>query len=163
MSIILGIDPGKDGAGVVLDGDRVAYVWRTTDTTIPSGKGSKRLYCPHRMLAVLQGAREHGALVAVLERAQPRPGEGTVSAYTSGEGRGLWLGLLTSLGFELVQPHPATWTKVMLRDVPGEGKARAILVAEGCAGLELRRGRERLAHEGIADAYCLARYGQRTR
>jgi len=28
------------------------------------------------------------------------------------------------------------------------------------AGVELRRGRERLAHDGIADAYGLARYAQ---
>ena len=159
--MVLGIDPGKDGAGVLLGHDLdVLLTWRTRDLLVPAGKGGKQLYSPVAMLGQVMAAREHGCRLAMLERAQPRPGEGGMSSYTSGEGRGIWLGLLVACGFEVREPHPATVAATMLRDLPGEGKARAVFLAEQHPGLELRRGRERKPHEGVADAYVLARYGR---
>lgn len=163
MSAILGIDPGKDGALVVLDADgAVVFQERTGDLLVKQEKGAA-LYSPERMLGALMGVRALGCRRSVLERAQPRPKEGGMSSYVSGEGRGLWRGLLAALGFEVLEPHPVTWTKAMLKDLPGEGWTRAVLLAEAAVGLELRRGQERNPHPGLVDAYCLARYGQRER
>jgi hypothetical protein len=47
----------------------------------------------------------------------------------------------------------------VLRDIPGEGKARAIARAAQLPGLNLTPGRRRKAHDGLADAACLALYG----
>ena len=63
-------------------------------------------------------------------------------------------------GSVVLVPSASVWTRTMHRDLPGtDPKARSIYAAEQ-AGVELRRGKERNAHDGIADAYGLARYAQ---
>jgi hypothetical protein len=59
----------------------------------------------------------------------------------------------------VIEPTPQSWQRVILRDIPGEGKARSIARAAQLPGLNLTPGRRRKAHDGLADAACLALYG----
>jgi hypothetical protein len=59
----------------------------------------------------------------------------------------------------VIEPTPQAWQRVVLRDIPGEGKARAVARAAQVAGLDLMPGRRRKPHDGLADATCLAIYG----
>jgi len=166
---ILGLDPGKDGALVVLRGNEALAVVLTdhllvaTEVKRKGGKvGKRRDYSPAAMIEALgRLVSDHGPLEAVLETASIRPGEGGVGALTTGIGWGLWRMALQALSIPTMTPVAASWARVVLRDAPGEGKARAIHVASSrVPGLRLIPERCRVPHTGIADACCLALYGQ---
>lgn len=154
---VLGIDPGKDGALVVL-----------TDVGLGRLKCIRQIltsdlcpdaYIPERMDdAVSAAVSELGVDLAVLERVNTRPGEGRSSAFNFGAGWGLWRGILAGR-VRVIEPTPVAWTKALLRDVPGEGKDRTIAWAAQVLDLNLSPGRKRVPHSGLADAAGLAAYG----
>lgn len=150
---ILGIDPGLDGALVVYALGRIVEQ-RCTRDLCPDG------YVPEQMDGLVgQWCSDHGVTVAVLERVASRPGQGVASMFKLGYGVGLWRGILAGRVQTVIEPTPQAWQKVVLRDIPGEGKARAVGRAAQVAGLDLTPGRRRKPHDGLADATCLAIYG----
>jgi crossover junction endodeoxyribonuclease RuvC len=150
---VLGIDPGLDGALVVVRNGRVVAQCCTRDLC-PDG------YVAERMDALVsEWCGLHLVDVAVLERVSARPGEGVSSSFKFGFGYGLWRGILAGRVQTVIEPTPQAWQKVVLRDIPGEGKARAVARAAQVAGLDLTPGRRRKPHDGLADATCLAIYG----
>lgn len=150
---VLGIDPGLDGALVVVRNGRVVAQCCTRDLC-PDG------YVAERMDALVsEWCGLHLVDVAVLERVSARPGEGVSSTFKFGFGYGLWRGILAGRVQTVIEPTPQAWQKVVLRDIPGEGKARAVARAAQLAGLDLTPGRRRKPHDGLADAACLAIYG----
>ena len=173
--IVLGIDPGKDGALVLLrrsgGGVCVLGTELTDRLLVPcevkrkGGKvGKRRDYLPGSMLAYIREQRETwGEFSAVLETASIRPGEGGVGALTTGIGWGLWRMALQACDVSTVTPAASSWTSAILRDAPGaDSKARAIHVASArVPGLRLIPERCRVPHNGLADAACLALYGLR--
>lgn len=162
--IYIGIDPGKDGAVVVVNEEyEVLDSWLTKEVcTVKVGKGSKREYFDIKMAQVLKRAVEHspGKVLVIIEKQGARPGQGSVSMFSIGLGIGLWRGCIAALGLPLVTVHPRTWHKKILRDVPGEGKGRSILAAQSrFPDFDLTPGRKRKPHDGLADALCLCLYG----
>jgi|TARA_R100001082_G_scaffold48758_1_gene26292 crossover junction endodeoxyribonuclease RuvC len=162
--VVIGIDPGKDGAVVVVNGDyEVLAWWLTKDTcTVKVGKGSKREYFDVKMAQIIREAAEFkpGPILVCMEKQGARPGQGSVSMYSIGLGSGLWRGIVASQGLPLVNVHPRTWAKKILRDVPGQGKGRSILAAQSMfPTFDLTPGRKRKPHDGLADALCIALYG----
>lgn len=150
---VIGIDPGLDGALVVVRNGRVVAQYCTRDLC-PDG------YVAERMDALVsEWCGLHLVDVAVLERVSARPGEGVSSTFKFGFGYGLWRGILAGRVSTVIEPTPQSWQKVVLRDIPGEGKARSIARAAQVAGLDLTPGRRRKPHDGLADATCLAIYG----
>lgn len=153
----LGIDPGKDGALVVIDGaGRCASQVRTRDLLVEGE------YLPEVMADTLRSmVVEYLPAGAALELCAGRAGEGRGSMLTVGKGWGLWRGMLAALGVRTLVPAASRWTR-MLRDVPGEGKARAIAYAAAhVPELELVGPRCRVPHSGLADAACLALYARK--
>lgn len=166
MRRILGIDCGKDGAMVLLflrgsaveDHQAIQFApmvagkqWDAVHTLV-TGE-IRAMHAAHRIDS------------AVLERASTRPGESGRSALTIGMGWGVLLGALSALGIPVTMPTPAKWMGVMLADMPGEDKDRAIaLCQQRVPGLDLctgPTGRKRQPHTGLADACGLALYGAR--
>lgn len=145
--IFLGIDPGKSGAVGVLIGEKF-FVYPTPVI----GKdydicGMKYLLAPY----VQDGA------FCVLERAQAMPKQGSVSMFEFGRGYGIWLGILACLGIQFQIVHARVWTRQMLEGAPGEGKERAVHVAQN-----LFSWRPKLKKEWqYADAILLAEYAKR--
>ena len=162
--ICVGIDPGKDGAVVAVNEDFEVVGWWLTkdDCTVRIGKGSKREYFDVRMAQILKelSEMEPGKVHVVIEKQQARPGQGGTSMFSIGLGIGLWRGCIASAGLPLITVHPKTWQKRVLRDVPGDGKGRSILAAQGrFPTFDLAPGRKRKPHDGLADALCLCLYG----
>lgn len=154
MSRVLGIDPGRDGAGVLLDGRSVISWWLTAD--LLPGKG----YDADALAGRLRSTHAaHRIDLVVLELYAGRPGEGRGSGMTIGVGWGIWRGAAAGLGIPVITPASSSWTRTLFRDVQGEGKERSIAVA-GTLDLDLTPGRRRKPHDGLADAACLSLYGQ---
>lgn len=151
----LGIDPGRDGAAVLLDDGRVLVAQRTSAIT-----GGEKWH-EGGAVAVATWLRsvhaEHRIGIAALELYAGRPGEGRGSALTVGVGWGVWYGALLGLGVEVRTPSSAAWTREMFAGVQGEGKGRSVALCRmRLPDLDLTPGRTRKAHDGLADAGCLA-------
>lgn len=105
----------------------------------------------------------HSARV-VIERAQAMTKngvkQGVSSSFLFGMGYGIWIGVIGALGIPYVTVRPIDWTKRLLKGVPGEGKARSILLAsQTFPGIDLVPPGCRKPRDGRADAACLAYYG----
>ncbi len=112
---VLGIDPGKDGAAVVL---RPAGVHGVLAAELLCGQSWEAAHSE-----VTRWVRQVHATwtldLVVLERVGGRPGEGATSARTMGIGWGLWLGAVSTLGVPVLFPTPQRWQKALLSDLAG--------------------------------------------
>ena len=160
--LIVGIDPGKKGAIVALEcsGRPSAVEWTAADHPqegYTAGKG----YNVRAMVQALSDCAELGEVgLVVLERQQARPIEGRSSILSTGYGWGLWAGIVAGLGLPLLEVTSQRWTRRVLAGVPGDGKGRSVAVCGArLPGMPLTWGRRRKAHDGLADAACLALYG----
>ena len=157
---ILGIDPGKDGALVLLRGREVLAAVRTSELI-----GTAKWQAAHPLATgwLRSAHAAHRIDLAVLELAAGRPGEGRGSALTTGIGWGLWLGAVSALGIPVRTPASASWTAAMFKGIAGEGKERSVSLAmQELPDLDLMPGpRMWRPHDGLADAACLAMWGER--
>lgn len=159
---IIGIDPGKDGFVCQLTDDLQRF-WPTP--TILIGKGGKREYDVTSMRCILTAASPD---LIVLEKQQAMPTElhgrkqGTASSFSTGYGYGLWVGLISGLGYRSIIIHPRTWQAKLHRDIPGDSTKGRSIIACGrlFPGVDLRATeRCRTPHDGKADSLLLAYYG----
>ena len=165
---ILGIDPGKNGFICLINENGFIEAWPTPTLKI-SKKGNKRGYDVQAMRAILTEADPR---VVIIEKQQAMPGvkiggkvvkQGVASSFSTGQGFGLWEGLVVGIGLSYTIVHPRTWQAVCLRDIPGDKtKARSIIAAGRLfPGVDLRKSdRCRVPHDGKADALNLAWYGR---
>jgi crossover junction endodeoxyribonuclease RuvC len=163
MKVIIGIDPGKDGALVALnlEGEHVVTHLTKQDFTLPIGKGSKREYDVGSMAkTILELHTTYGVALVVIEKQHSMPLQGVASTFSTGMGYGMWLGIVGAFGIPLQVVGARAWQKRVLLGVPGEGKGRAVLLAkQRFPGVDLTPGKKRKPHDGIADAVCIAAYG----
>jgi hypothetical protein len=163
---IAGIDPGKDGGLVVFEGPSFAIeVHRYVTPVLGDGR---RVYDGQRMREMLCG---HRLEMIFLELQQAMRGhgkfDGAVASFSTGNGFGLWEGLLIGLQIPYEIVNPKTWQAVMLKGVVGpDTKTKAALVARRLrpdvdwrADPTSRRSVK--LHTGICDAFCIAEYGRR--
>jgi len=161
MKISIGIDPGISGGVAVVNEKLEVLGLEDVPTVKAVGKG-KTLYNAGAMADILRAFALKGDAVAVLEAAAARPGQGVSSMFSIGRGFGLWEGLLSGLGIPFREVHPATWTRAVLKGVPGEGKERNISAAlKMFPGAEIIPPGCRKPKDGRADALLLAYYGLR--
>ena len=159
--IFLGIDPGRQGAAVLIS---------------RSGEPLYARKLPHvgKDLDLVQlsdwldeGAREQGcsvdAITAAIEAlgARPSPKMGAASAITMGKNRGRLDGFLSGLGCRYDVVQPKTWQKLVC---PGSGdpKPRSIAACRRLLpSLDLTPGRKVKPDDNIADAALIAEWARR--
>jgi hypothetical protein len=162
MKTVLGLDPGKAGAAVLLIGesDHACFEF----APIVAGKKWESIH-PQLSGWIRSMHATYRIDLAVLELHAGRPGEGGGSARTIGVGWGFFLGVFSGLGIHVITPTSQRVAAVMLADLAGEGKERAVsLCRQRLPGLDLctgPTGRRRKPCEGLADAGVLALYGRR--
>jgi crossover junction endodeoxyribonuclease RuvC len=155
MKTAIGIDPGQDGAIVALTEDHGEIVSMGYYLLRDCLKG-KRLDTEEVRIALRFLLCPH---IVVIERygARPRQSGSATGAINWGI---LWAVVnREKASSAILEPAASSWTKI-LRDQPGEGKARSIAYASArVPTLDLVPPRCRRPHDGIADACCLALYG----
>ena len=157
-SVAIGIDNGISGGIAAIDAHSLEVV-ELHDTPVLSS-GGKRLYDIDAMGALLRHLALGANATVILEQASARPGQGSVSTFSTGYGFGLWCGILGVLSVPYRIIHPATWTRKVLSGAPGEGKARSLNFAMRMfPGCELTPPGCRKVRDGRADALALAYYG----
>jgi hypothetical protein len=165
--IVVGVDPGKEGAIVRL-ADDARYV-----CAMPVVAGEKRdEYDVPEVLRLLDGAGH-----VFIERLQAMPmkfrrkgsdkaveGGGTIANYNRGFCMALFVTACVALKLPFTLVRPQEWQRELLAGIPGEDtKQRSILAAQRLfPGVDLRRTvRCKGPSDGIADALLIAEWGRR--
>ena len=130
--IVLGIDPGLDGAVAVLEADDTLGFYLTP--TLSAGSGGMREYDLSEMRAMLTA---HPVALAVIEAVGARPGQGRTSIFRFGCGYGLWLGLLAGLKIPFQQVRPQAWKQEILLGTAKDKAAAIALVQRRFPGVHL--------------------------
>lgn len=148
----VGIDPGKEGGIAVLDRDGA---WG-----MPMPLLGKEIDVVE-IADILQGIELSGSMeMVVIERIGNRPGQSAQSGITSGTNYGMLLGLVISHRYPLRIVTPQTWKAKVLKGTPKDKGAAIAFSARAYPTVDLKPGKKRTPHDGIADAVCLADYGR---
>ena len=174
--IIIGIDPGLDGAfaSIAMDTHEATFFDMPTLEVVTAGKKRRQVNAQAIVCWLRSHAQRATAISVVMEKQQAMPfrgggkpcpkcgqmkSQGVVSTGTTMMNYGLLLGILAAieLPFDLVAPQ--TWKRAMLKDMGSDKDAsrlRAIQLCPSMAG-ELRRKKD----HGRAEALLIATYGIR--
>lgn len=153
---VAGIDPGKHGAIVIVDGNNVVAQWLmpTIGTEIDH----------HALDSIFHDLAAYECPV-VLERVHSMPGQGVSSTFKFGMGYGCLLQLLASHKITHSLVLPSRWTKEMHTNIDSkiEPKKRSLIAVqrEFPNHSFLATPRSKVPHSGLVDAALLALYGFR--
>lgn len=177
MRSVVGIDPGLHGGMAFIDASGVVV------RPMPLSGGE----IDGRQIAnYIRNVIDYSNVVVAIEKVNSMPGQGVASVFTFGEGFGILKGVCFTLGvrFELVTPQ--AWKKLVLagllpaKPVLPKGATAAQKKAAKAAHKRAQKeaaiawcGRAypsvslipescRTAHDGCADALCIAEFARRT-
>lgn len=158
--MVMGIDPGKQGAFAVLDGDSVIV-----EPMPLTEDGALDLYEIARLFRYYANELTH----AYLELQSIRPMQ--AGQFQVGRGFGNLEGMLSCLRMSYTVLKPQDWSRFYEHGVneknikkryPLIKKARREIVARLYPGIDLRKSADcRVAHEGMVDALLIADYGMK--
>ena len=156
MPVIIGIDPGNNGAIAFLDVEKAKL--RIIDMpTFEFETTKKRVSIdPYGIVAEMQ--RYADLTHVYMEEVYSSPQMGVVSAFNFGGGKGKILGIVGAMGLPVTSVKPARWKKDM--KVPADKKAavqRASQLFPGAA--PAFKGPRGGVFDGRAEAALLALYG----
>lgn len=156
----IGIDPGLDGAVGVISGDspHIAVV-NDTPTAVVKGRGTKRVYLPQAMTAILEAYIDDRYTVVLIEKVHAMPRQGVTSSFSFGHGLGLWEGICAGLGLSYDFVTPQSWQGTMM-DGMGKAKDASRVVALRLFP-HLAETLSRKRDHGRADALLIAEYRRR--
>jgi crossover junction endodeoxyribonuclease RuvC len=159
--IVAGIDPGNAGAIVFVKFDTLSFTAKgifdmPTLKTEGKGKTKKGNTKVHtvldeaQLLAIFNSDRiDH----VFLEKAQSMPGQGAPATFNYACSYATIRGICVGLGIPYTLIHPATWKRVMMKDMD-RGKDAAIVRAK-----QLFPNADIGKKDGRAEALLLAVYG----
>jgi crossover junction endodeoxyribonuclease RuvC len=155
--IVVGIDPGLDGAVAVLVDGRLDLV---NDTPVIKVL-SRRQYDVREMWAKLFNItlRQEGRVYAGIERQRPMPQQGVTSTFNIGHGYGLWTGLVTAFGWPYEIVEASRWKSALLDGMPKEKGSSVIVAKRLFPDSEKILGRKK--DHNRADAILIAEYMRR--
>lgn len=155
----MGVDPGKQGAIVLVDGRGLpihGFVMPLVAKAIDPGT----------LFRFLKDATDGHDVEVLLEKAQAMPKQGVSSMFTYGVGFGYLEMAISALGLRYSLVTPQNWQREMFKgtDSKLEPKARAAMAARRLITKEkfLLPGQCKKPHEGLTDAFLIAEFCRRT-
>jgi crossover junction endodeoxyribonuclease RuvC len=160
--VIIGIDPGLDGAVARIYSDGRVAVHDTPTLTVKSGPKNKRQYQPREMAELLKVMDEGDPVrLVVIESTHAMPGQGVSSMFSMGYGLGLWVGLVAALGLPYEMVTPQRWKGTMM-DGMGKDKDASRFKAQALFPA-VHGALARKKDDGRAEALLIAEYARRCR
>lgn len=100
-------------------------------------------------------------LYAFVEKVGAMPGQGVTSMFTFGKNVGTLYGILSALGISYYLVAPQTWKRIVLSGTDRSKEAAIDYCRRAYPTTSLLEGpRSHKPHDGMADALCIATYGQ---
>lgn len=160
--MIVGIDPGLNGAIAIIEPDtREITIFDTPTLSIKSKTKNKNEYDIQKMVEILSD--NAGVIRAVyLEKVHSMPGQGVASMFSMGYGYGLWIGILAALKIPYNLVIPQQWKKKMLAGMTSEekqNKKTSIIRAQQLYPDAKIFGVKGGGKDGRAEALLIATYG----
>lgn len=153
--IICAVDPGKDGAICLIRENKELIKLSIMPTVMVGSKKKKRReYDIPTIVSLIRQADE-----CVIEKVHSMPKQGVASMFSFGAGYGLIIGIAAGNDKPYTLIHSRTWKANMLRDMSKDKNASVIRAKQLCPDINLLpTERCYTPHEGMAEAYLLARY-----
>jgi len=164
--VFMGIDPGLDGALVVISGTKIVasrVVPIIAPFTTKKSKTKKRDYNLRGMVEIVNNIKkEYTIALTVLEKGRAMPGQGVTSMFRFGMGCGIWIGILSALNIPFIEVVPSVWHKTICAGISGDAKIKAYHVASNRFPNNdfTKSNRARTPHSGKVDATCIALYAK---
>ena len=149
MSAIIGIDPGQSGGVARISSSGAAEA-------IPMPLAGKEV--DGRALAEWITCRSPH--LVVIEKVGAMPKQGVASTFKFGRNFGVLIGVVEALGLPYRLVTPQAWKKAVLAGTSRDKSAAVEHIHRLYPNVDLSPGRMRTAHDGMADALCLAEYGR---
>lgn len=163
MTLYCGIDPGLDGALVVIGPDTI--IWKSMlMPTLRAGTGAKRVLDTRAVLQFLESITPttEWDVVIALEEPSVRPKEGASRSLACGRNHGRIEGLIVARGIRYDVVRPQRWRRSLGLPLEGDPKDHSIAFCDRMLpGLVLTPGKRTKQHSGLADAGCLALFARK--
>jgi crossover junction endodeoxyribonuclease RuvC len=143
--LFAGIDPGKNGAIVYIENNKIVKQARLRDVA-----------------DIYRDILSMSPHYVAIEKAQSYPKQGIASAFNYGQSYGILLGVLIASGITYTQVSPAHWHRFYQELFPTalRDKQSAYLWAKKLWPMEIFTPKScRKPHDGIIDAALLAHFG----
>ena len=151
--MILGVDPGINGALVFFDVDRGRLEIHDMPTIVGSGTGRRSVN--EAAVGLLVRSRADGLRHAYVERVAAMPGQGVSSMFSFGRSYGVILGVLAALTVPVTLVQPQRWKAALSVPAAKDGaRARASQLLPAFASQW-----PLVKHDGRAEAALIAYYG----
>jgi crossover junction endodeoxyribonuclease RuvC len=155
--IYIGIDPGLSGAiAVINDTDNSVQLFDTPTTVVKSGKKNNNVYVESEIVKILSAYPTEHTKVG-LEKQFPMMGQGVSSTFKTGQGYGMWIGMLSALKLPFDLLTSQKWKKAMMDGMGKEKAASCVRAQQLYPDCELFTLRGR-ALDGRGDALLIATY-----
>ena len=107
---ILGIDPGLNGAIVIMENNKVLSVF---DMPVMSeGKKNKRQLNSAQLVNIIKEyLKKEEEIVVVVEQVNAMPGQGVTSMFNFGQSFGMLKGICSAMQLPMFFVRPAKWKK----------------------------------------------------
>ena len=152
MKTWLGIDPGIKGGLAMIDSEGAV-----STSPMPTMQDGKRTVIDIAEV-VEWAAHSTSYMCAAIERTHPKPPMGMASAYSFGYTTGQLVGLLQARFVPHVMVPATDWRKKVLAYLSKNASGAITFVGRTYPDVDLRPGRTRKPHDGIAEALCIAHY-----
>lgn len=149
--MILGIDPGLNGALVFLD-EKELLIYDIPTLSIERNGKNKRQIDIHKLLEIM---RTYKVDHCYLEQVGAMPGQGVSSMFQMGRGFGQIEMAVAALGIPVTYVSSMKWKKVMSvpKDKDGARQRASQLMPKWAHNWDLKK------HDGRAEAALIALYG----
>ncbi len=108
--IIIGIDPGLNGAIAVLENNKVLDIFDVP--VMPEGKKNKRQLNSAQLAKLLKDIiHENDDVMVVVENVSAMPGQGVTSMFNFGQTFGAIKGICAAMSLPIFFVRPAKWKK----------------------------------------------------
>ena len=152
--IIIGIDPGINGAISIIENKKIIEVYDTP--TMIDGKKNKRQINGAQVTNIfkerLNGEKE---VVVVVEHVNAMPGQGVTSMFNFGQSFGVIKGICSALSIPIYFVRPAKWKKYFNLIKTNKDASRTKVIQ---AYPEISNQLSRKKDSNKADAILIARY-----
>jgi len=108
--IIIGIDPGINGAISILENKKILEVYDTP--TMIDGKKNKRQINSAQVTNIIKERLNNGKeVIVVVEHVNAMPGQGVTSMFNFGQSFGVIKGICAALSLPIYFVRPSKWKK----------------------------------------------------
>ena len=152
--IIIGIDPGINGAISVIENKKILEVYDTP--TMIDGKKNKRQINSAQVTNIIKDRLNNNKeVVVVVEHVNAMPGQGVTSMFNFGQSFGVIKGICSALSLPIYFVRPTKWKKHfnLIKTNKDASRTKVIQVYPGISS-KLSRKKD----SNKADAILIARY-----